>query len=176
MTGPALASLLPLPVALPIAGAVAAPLLARLHRRLAVIAGLAALGGATVILLLQAPSVFRGLVRAHYLGLWAPVHGQVLGIALAADPFGLIFALASAVIGAVLLLYTLSELGGLGPRELGGYACLFQLVVAALIGAGCSPAWPGCPRCACPSTMSQRARWPRSWAAPSQAPRSPGLT
>ena len=135
MSGPALASLLPLPVALPLAGAVAAPLLARLHRQLAVIVGLVALGGSTVILLLQAPSVFGGLVRAHYLGLWTPVHGQVLGIALAADPFGLIFALTSAVIGAVLLLYTLSELGGLGPRELGGYACLFQLVVAALIGA-----------------------------------------
>ena len=135
MTGPALASLLPVPVALPIAGAVAAPLLARLHRRLAVVAGLVALAGSAVVLLLQAPSVFAGLVRAHYLGLWTPVHGQVLGIAFAADPFGLIFALTSAVIGAVLLLYSMSELGGLGPRELGGYACLFQLLLAALIGA-----------------------------------------
>jgi multicomponent Na+:H+ antiporter subunit D len=135
MSGPALASLLPLPVALPIAGAVAAPLLARLHRRFAVIVGLVTLGGSAVILLMLAPSVFRGLVRAHYLGLWTPVHGRALGIAFAADPFGLIFALTSAVIGAVLLLYTLSELGGLGPRELGGYACLFQLLLAALIGA-----------------------------------------
>jgi multicomponent Na+:H+ antiporter subunit D len=136
MSGPALASLLPLPVVLPFAGAVAAPLLARLlHQQLAVIAGMVALGGSTVILLLQAPSVFGGLVRAHYLGLWTPVHGHALGIAFAADPFGLIFALISAVIGAVLLMYTLSELGGLGPRELGGYACLFQLLVAALIGA-----------------------------------------
>lgn len=135
MTGPALASLLPLPVALPIAGAVAAPLLARLHRQLAVIAGLVALGGSGVVLLLQAPSVFPGLVRAHYLGLWTPVHGRALGIAFAVDPFGLVFALTSAVVGAVLLMYTLSELGGLGPRELGGYACLFQLLLAALIGA-----------------------------------------
>jgi multicomponent Na+:H+ antiporter subunit D len=135
MSSQALASLLPLPVALPLAGAVAAPLLARLHRRLAVLVGLVALGGSAVLLLLQAPSVFGGLVRAHYLGLWTPVHGRALGIALAADPFGLIFALTAAVVGAVLLLYTLSELGGLGPRELGGYACLFQLVVAALIGA-----------------------------------------
>src|SRR5690242_4098902 len=135
MSSQVLASLLPLPVALPLAGAVAAPLLARLHRRLAVIVGLIAVGGSAVILLLQAPSVFGGLVRAHYLGLWTPVHGHALGIALAADPFGLIFALTAAVVGAVLLLYTLSELGGLGPRELGGYACLFQLVVAALIGA-----------------------------------------
>jgi len=135
ISGPALASLLPLPVALPIAGAVAAPLLARLYRKLAIIVGLVALGGSTVTLLLQAPGVFGGLVRAHYLGLWTPVHGHALGIAFAADPFGLIFALTSAVIGAVLLLYTLSELGGLGPRELGGYACLFQLLLAALIGA-----------------------------------------
>jgi multicomponent Na+:H+ antiporter subunit D len=135
MTGPALASLLPLPVVLPIAGAVAAPLLARLHRQLAVIVGLVALSGSTVILLLEAPSVFGGLVRAHYLGLWTPVHGRALGIALAADPFGLIFALTAAVIGAVLLMYTLSELGGLGPRELGGYTCLFQLLLAALIAA-----------------------------------------
>jgi multicomponent Na+:H+ antiporter subunit D len=135
MTGPALASLLPLAVALPLAGALAAPLLARLHRQLAVVAGLVALTGSTVVLLLQAPSVFPWLVRAHYLGLWTPVHGQVLGIAFAADPFGLIFALTSAVIGAVLLMYTLSELGGLGARELGGYACLFQLLLAALIGA-----------------------------------------
>ena len=135
MSSQALASLLPLPVALPLAGAVAAPLLAKLHRRLAVIVGLVALGGSAFILLLQAPSVFGGLVRAHYLGLWTPVHGRALGIAFAADPFGLIFALTAAVLGAVLLLYTLSELGGLGPRELGGYACLFQLVVAALIGA-----------------------------------------
>ena len=135
MSSQALASMLPLPAALPLAGAVAAPLLARLRRRLAVIVGLVALGGSTVVLLLQAPSVFGGLVRAHYLGLWTPVHGRALGIALAADPFGLIFALTAAVLGAVLLLYTLSELGGLGPRELGGYACLFQLVVAALIGA-----------------------------------------
>src|SRR5579859_6589000 len=134
MTGPLLASLLPLPVALPIAGAVAAPLLARLHRQLAIIAGVVTLGAAA-ILLLEAPSVFGGLVRAHYLGLWTPVHGRALGIAFAADPFGLIFALTAAVIGAVLLMYTLSELGGLGPRELGGYACLFQLVIAALIGA-----------------------------------------
>jgi multicomponent Na+:H+ antiporter subunit D len=135
MTQAALAALLPLPVALPIAGAVAAPLLARLHRQLAVVAGLVALTGSTVVLLLQAPSVFSGLVRAHYLGHWAPVGGRVLGIAFAADPFGLIFALTSAVIGAVLLMYTLAELGGLGARELGAYACLFQLLLAALIGA-----------------------------------------
>jgi multicomponent Na+:H+ antiporter subunit D len=109
MTGPGLASLLPLPVALPIAGAVAAPLLARLHRQLAVVVGLVALGGSAIVLLLQAPSVFSGLVRAHFLGLWTPVHGRALGIAFAADPFGLIFALTSAVIGAVLLMYTLSN-------------------------------------------------------------------
>jgi multicomponent Na+:H+ antiporter subunit D len=135
MTGAALASLLPMPVALPIAGAVAAPLLARVSARLPVIAAVVALGATAAVLMLEAPGVFGGRVLAHYLGLWRPVHGKALGIAFAADPLGLIFALAAAVIGAILLIYTLSELGGLGPRELGGYACLFQLLLAALIGA-----------------------------------------
>ncbi len=135
MTAAALASLLPLPVALPIAGAAAAPLLAGVSARLPVIVSLVALGAAVAVLLLEAPGVLGGRVLAHYLGRWRPVHGHALGIAFAADPLGLVFALAAAVIGAVLLTYTLSELGGLGPRELGGYACLFQLLLAALIGA-----------------------------------------
>ena len=135
MTGPALASLLPLAVALPITGAVAAPLLVRVSARLPIIVSLVALGGAVTVLMLAAPSVFAGRVLVHYLGFWKPVGGRALGIAFAADPFGLLFALTAAVIGAILLMYTLSELGGLGPRELGGYACLFQLLIAALIGA-----------------------------------------
>jgi multicomponent Na+:H+ antiporter subunit D len=131
----ALASLLPLPVAIPLCGAVAAPLLARVSGRLPVVVSLVALAGSAGILLAEAPAVFGGRILAHYLGHWTPVHGQVLGIAFAAEPFGLLFALAAAIVGAVLLLYTLSELGGLGRRELGGYACLFQLLLAALIGA-----------------------------------------
>jgi len=135
VTIPALASLLPLPVALPLAGAVTAPLLARLSRRLPVIVSLIALAGSAAILLAEAPTVFGGRIIAHYLGHWTPVHGQILGVAFAADPFGLLVALAAAIIGAILLLYTMSELGGLGRRELGGYACLFQLLIAAVIGA-----------------------------------------
>jgi multicomponent Na+:H+ antiporter subunit D len=135
VTVPALASLLPLPVALPIAGGALAPLLARISARLPVIVALIALAGAAGVLLLQAPDVFGGRVLVHYMGFWKPVQGHALGIAFAADPFGLVFALAAAVIGAILLTYTLSELGGLGARELGGYACLFQLLLAALIGA-----------------------------------------
>jgi multicomponent Na+:H+ antiporter subunit D len=135
MSIPALASLLPLPVAIPLSGAVAAPLLARLSGRLPVIVSVIALAASAAVLLAEAPAVFGGRVIAHYLGHWTPVHGQVLGVAFAADPFGLLVALTAAVIGAILLLYTLSELGGLGPRELGGYACLFQLLLAAVIGA-----------------------------------------
>ncbi len=135
MSIPALASLLPLPVAFPLSGAVAAPLLVRLSGRLPVVVSLLALAGSAAVLLLEAPTVFRGRVIAHYMGHWTPVHGQVLGIAFAADPFGLLFALTAAIIGAVLVLYGLSELGGLGRRELGGFACLFQLLLAALIGA-----------------------------------------
>jgi multicomponent Na+:H+ antiporter subunit D len=74
-------------------------------------------------------------VLVHYLGGWVPVRGSVLGVAFAADPFGLAFALLSAGIGTLLVLYTLSELGGLGARELGGYAALVQLLLAGLIGA-----------------------------------------
>jgi multicomponent Na+:H+ antiporter subunit D len=135
MTIPALASLLPLPVAIPLTGAVTAPLLARVSRRLPVIVSLIALAASAGILLTAAPTVFGGRIITHYLGHWTPVNGHVLGIAFAADPFGLLVALAAAIIGAILLLYTLSELGGLGRRELGGYACLFQMLIAAVIGA-----------------------------------------
>ena len=54
------------------------------------------------------------------MGHWSPVQGKALGIAFAADPFGLTFALLSAAIGAAAAVYALSELGGLGARELGG--------------------------------------------------------
>jgi multicomponent Na+:H+ antiporter subunit D len=135
MTIAALSSLLPLPVAIPLAGAVTAPLLARVSSHLAVIVSLLGLAGSTVILLLEAPTVFGGRIIAQYLGNWRPANGHVLGVTFAADPLGLLVSLAAAVIGAILLLYTLSELGGLGQRELGGYACLFQMLIAAVIGA-----------------------------------------
>ncbi len=135
MTGAALASLLPLPVAIPLCGAVAAPLLARCSGRLPVIISVVAMAGSAAVLLAEAPAVFGGHLAVTYLGHWTPVGGHALGIAFAADPFGLLFALTAAIIGGILLLYTLSELGGLGPRELGGYACLFQLLLGALIGA-----------------------------------------
>ena len=131
----ALDSLLPLAVAIPLCGAVAAPLLARWSRHAALIGCLATMGAALTVLILLAPRVFGGTVLVHYMGGWKPVDGSALGIAFAADPFGLLFALAVAGIGTLLLLYTLSELGGLGKRELGGFACLFQLLLSALIGA-----------------------------------------
>jgi multicomponent Na+:H+ antiporter subunit D len=130
----AAAALLPLPVVIPVCGAVAAPLLARVWRHLPLIVSMVALFGSFAILVLISPAVFSGHVLVHYLGGWGPVHGTVLGVGFAADPFGLVFALATAAIGMLLLLSTLSELGGLGPRELGGYSCLFQLLLAALIG------------------------------------------
>jgi multicomponent Na+:H+ antiporter subunit D len=132
----ALDSLLPLAVAIPICGAVAAPLLARWSRHAALTGCLLSLGGALAALITVAPRVFGGTVLVHFLGGWRPVGGAVLGVAFAADPFGLLYALVVAGIGLLLLTYTLSELGGLGKRELGGFACLFQLLLAALIGAG----------------------------------------
>lgn len=135
MTQAALGSLLPLAVAAPLAGSAVAPLVARLSPRLPLLTSLVTLLGSLGLLIAVAPSVFSGQVIVHYLGGWRPVRGSALGIAVAADPFGLTFALLSAGIGAVLVLYTLSELGGLGPRELGGFAALVQLLLAGLIGA-----------------------------------------
>ena len=87
-----------------------------------------------VLLLFMAPTVYRGRVLTHFMGHWIPVGGHALGIAFAADAWGLTFALVTAFLGALLALYTLSELGHLGPKELGGYSCLFLLLCAALVG------------------------------------------
>jgi multicomponent Na+:H+ antiporter subunit D len=131
------ASLLPLPVAIPITGAVAALVVARIHHRLPLVVSILAMLGSAVVLCIIATEVYsgHGQVLSHFFGDWGPVRGKALGVAFAADPFGLTFALLSAVLGMLLLVYVLSELGDLGPRELGGFACLFQLLLAALIGA-----------------------------------------
>jgi len=135
MSTAGLASLLPLPVAIPIGGAVLAPLSARVSKRLPLYVCIAAMAGAVVPLARVAPTVYKGRLLTHFLGHWAPFSGgQQLGDTFGADPFGLTFALAVSAIGGLLLIYTLSELSDLGRRELGGYACLFQLLLAALIG------------------------------------------
>ena len=136
MSAAAAASVLPLPVVIPLGGAVAAPLLARLHRRLPLIVSLLTMLGSTTVLCVIAVHVYsgHGELLSHFFGRWGPIDGRALGIAFAADPFGLAFALSSAAIGLLLLASALSELGDLGPRELGGLACLFQLLLAALIG------------------------------------------
>jgi multicomponent Na+:H+ antiporter subunit D len=86
------------------------------------------------LLTAMAPSVYGGQLLSHFMGHWLPVGGASLGIAFAADAWGLTFALVTAFLGALLILYSLSELSGLGSRELGGYTCLFLLLCAALIG------------------------------------------
>ena len=136
MTTAGVASLLPLPVVIPIGGAVAAPLVARIHRRLPLVVSTIALLSATAVLAVIAARVYQGdgLVLSHFFGHLGPVNGRALGIAFAADPFGLAFALVSAGLGTLLVVSALSELGELGPRELGSFACLVQLLIAALIG------------------------------------------
>jgi multicomponent Na+:H+ antiporter subunit D len=131
------AEALPLPVVIPLTGAVLAPLVARLHRRLPLIVGIVALAGATAVLALVAATVYdgHGQVLTHFFSNERPQSGRALGIAFAADPFGLTFALLTASVGLLLLLSALSELGELGPKELGNLACLAQLLLAALIGA-----------------------------------------
>jgi len=134
MSDATLGSLLPVAVIAPIGGAILAPLAARVDRRAPLAISLAALGAALAVLLMVAPRVFAGHVITHYMGHVVPFGGHVLGIAFAADPLGMTFAIAAAAIGGLLLLFTLSSLRELGARELGGYACLFQLLLAALIG------------------------------------------
>jgi multicomponent Na+:H+ antiporter subunit D len=134
MSTAGLSGLVPLTIAIPITGAVLAPLLARLSKRAALGVCIAATTTSGIILLLMAPKVYGGYEITHFLGHWVPFSGHQLGDTLAVDPFGLTFALAVAIVGVVLLVCSLSELPGLGPRELGGFACLFQLLLAALIG------------------------------------------
>ncbi|HWH09964.1 MAG TPA: proton-conducting transporter membrane subunit [Solirubrobacteraceae bacterium] len=134
MTVGTLSSLLPLPVVIPIAGAVCAPLAARVDRRLPLVVCMVALAASTLVLGLVAGRVYSGTVLTHYMGHVIPVDGRALGVAFAADPLGLTFGLACTTIGGVLMLSTLSELAELGAKELGGYACLFQLLISALVG------------------------------------------
>src|SRR6185369_8985278 len=111
-----LGPLLALPVVLPLTGAAAAPLLARLSARLSMAVSILLLAGSAGVLLAAAPYVFGGHVLVHYFGGWGPVDGHVLGVTFGADSWGLAFALVTAVVGAILLLFMLSEQGDLGPR------------------------------------------------------------
>lgn len=130
------AALLPVAVVAPITGAVLAPVLGRLSGRLALACSLVAMAVSALVLVSVAGTTYGGRVVVEHIGNWRPVNGTQLGVTFAADPFGLTFALLAAVIGAVLLLFTASELGDLGGRELGGYASLMQLLLAALIASG----------------------------------------
>ena len=131
-----LASALPLPVVIPIAGAAVAPLAARAHRRAPLWLGMSALAGALSVLVALAARVYGGDGRivTHFLSNEHPDHGRALGIAFAADPFGMTFALLVVSVGLILLLSLLSEFGELGRKELGALACLVQLLIAALVG------------------------------------------
>ena len=120
MSHAALASLLPLPVIVPLGRrGRSRRSLARLHRRLPLVDLAARPRRLALAVLLVDGADASTAARVHRRTTWAtsvPVDGHVLGIAFAADPFGLTFALAAAAIGALLLLYTLSELRDLGRR------------------------------------------------------------
>lgn len=130
-----LAAALPLAVAAPLVGGATSPLLARVHRRLPLFAGLAAMLLAGVVLALAAHRVYDGVPLVHFFSNEKPVNGQVLGITFVADPLGISVALVSTALGLALFSSLLSEFGDLGPRELGGLAGLVQLLLAALIAA-----------------------------------------
>jgi multicomponent Na+:H+ antiporter subunit D len=133
-----LASLLPLPVAIPLVGALLSPLLARLHGRLALVVAVASTACSAGVLIALGIHVYGGGGRllVHYLSAERPVHGKALGIALAADPFGVGYASLCAILGLLFIVVLMSEFGHIGKRELGGMACLTQLLLAALIAGG----------------------------------------
>ncbi|MBV8951571.1 MAG: Fe-S-binding domain-containing protein [Actinobacteria bacterium] len=136
MSDAALGSILPLAVACPLLGAVICPIAGRRSGSLALAIAAASLLGSCAVLGLEAPRVFGGrTIIVHFMGHWTPVHGHALGIGWAADPFGLVFAIAAALVGVVLVVYTMSAMAALGRGELGGFACLFLVLDAALIGA-----------------------------------------
>jgi multicomponent Na+:H+ antiporter subunit D len=130
-------SLMPLAVVIPLGGAAISPLVARLHRRLPLIVGTLSMTGSAAVLVLVARSVYagNGAFVVHYFSNEHPIGGKALGIAFAADPFGTAFAGLTAALGLLLFVSLQSELGDLGPRELGGLAALTQLLLAALIAA-----------------------------------------
>jgi multicomponent Na+:H+ antiporter subunit D len=132
-----LAELLPVPVVVPIVGGIASPLVARVHRRAPLIVGMAALACSGVLLAITAVQVYGGdgKIVTHFLSGERPRGGRTLGIAIAADPFGLTFALLAAGLGLLLLLSLLSEFGELGKKELGAMSSLVLLLIGALIGA-----------------------------------------
>ena len=131
------AELLPLPVVIPICGAVLSPLVVKLDRRLGLVVGIVAMLGTLATLLPIAGQVYGGggRVVVHYFSGERPFGGHLLGIAFGADPFGMSFALLTAGLGLLLMIALLSELADMGERELGGLACLALLLLAALIGA-----------------------------------------
>lgn len=130
------AGLLPLAVVIPLGGGTLSPLVVKIHKRAPLIVGILGMLATFALLLAAATDVYRGdgQVVTHYFSAEKPFHGKALGIAFAADPFGLAFALLTAALGTLLLLSLLSEFGDIGQRELGGLAGLTQLLLAALIG------------------------------------------
>lgn len=134
LSDPQLAGLLPLAVVLPIAGAVLSVAAGRIGRVVPAVVSLVAMLACTALLARLALRVYDDRILVEHLGDWHPIHGMQLGITFVADPFAVTFALLTAALGSVLLLHTLSSLGGLGGREMGGFACLIQLLLAALIG------------------------------------------
>lgn len=100
---PTPAQLLPLPVVLPLIGAVLAPLAARRARRAPLWVAVTALSASLAVLLGVAARVFAGTghLLTHFLSNEHPVRGASLGIALVADPFGLTFATLATGVGIV---------------------------------------------------------------------------
>ena len=134
MSREALSSLLPLAVAIPLLGAVIAPLVARISRRLPPVVAVMALLSSGVLLLLMAPTVYGGQLLSHFMGHWNPVRRPCPRHRLRRRSVGLDLRPADRFPRGRPGRLSLVGAGDLGRRELGGYTCLFLLLCAALIG------------------------------------------
>lgn len=128
------AALLPVVIVVLLAGAIAALVVGRFSGVAAGVASFVALVAAGVMLALAAPAVYQGHLLVHHVGGWMPLHGTVLAIGWAADPFGMTYALAATFIGATIVLVGIGQMGGFDGRELGQLWCLTLLLVAGLVG------------------------------------------
>jgi multicomponent Na+:H+ antiporter subunit D len=128
------AQALPLAIVIPIAGAILAPLTSRVSQRISLALAVVASAGSVVVLLICAPSAYRGNVTTAYLGNWPPIGGHSLGVAITGDAFGITAALIASTVGTLALVATLSGMEELGPRELGSYGCLALLLIASVVG------------------------------------------
>lgn len=129
------ASLLPVAVVVLLGGALVALVAGRWNARAPGVVAAFASACSGALLAGIAPAVYGGHLLVHHLGGWAPLHGTVLAVGWAADPFGLTYALIVCFACAAIGLAGSDETAGFAARESGQLWCLVLLLEAGLVGA-----------------------------------------